>query len=280
MIPLFHSQEVSPVISDLNPGGEAKTSKTVVEDIAPPAILMKYPPLAFFLNNCLTALNYFREFSLVTIYESVSEVFLSSFERLVDNLMENCLVIRERGNKFFGEGYMSNLGTTVAVGRPSNATKKVTEKLDCLYAQSIAFDLIPHLLFCLLLSFRKLSFSTIKAFQLKNQSLVTNNKHVLNDMRQGKELLGAALAKRVEKIWNSLLQGKLLDGNQFIGSNVTFLPSFLSTMPKESSLSEDKGEKKLNTPAAADETIPTTTSPQPPLVSEIKAPSQELAKED
>jgi hypothetical protein len=269
LIPLYHSQDLHPVISDnnatLSSSSSSSSSMSIStssitaseNDFSPSSSLMKYPPLVFFLNNCLLALNYYRDFPLVTLYHEICLIFHSYFQKILSYLVENHLMIREKGNKYFGEGYMSNLGTSSTTSSSSKSATKnnpkatnsstvvplttITEKLDCDYAESIACDIIPHIYTCLLLSFRKLTFSTIKSYCLKHNfsastsgssSTTTHSlntsKHFLNDLKQSKELFGIEITSYIEEYWKLLLSSKLLDEKNVIltkktTSNVPFV---------------------------------------------------------
>ena len=221
----------------------------MVEDLSPPLSLLKYPPLAFFLNNCLVSLNYLREFPLLSIAEKIYQLFDHYFQKVVQYIIDQSIMIREKGNKYFGEGYMSNLGSTMSslstpsggkTSTPASTTTSTTttttkkskgEKLDCLYAEAIATDLLPYLYMCFLFSYQRISFPLIKAYLTKNQLLpsqqmVTNNgnnnntnhvtmsKHWMTDLRQSKELFGLLITNRLEEYWKLFLQAKLLEEHQ------------------------------------------------------------------
>jgi hypothetical protein len=268
LIPLYHSQDLHPAISENSSSASSSASSTASNaaaadsDFSPSSTLMKYPPLVFFLNNCLLALNYYRDFPLVTLYREICSLFHSYFLKILHYLIENHLIIREKGNKYFGEGYMSNLGTSSTTttssasksatkNNPKNAsattattpsTTTITEKLDCDYAEAIACDIIPHLYTCLLLSFRKLTISTVKSYCLKHNfssSASTSaaasassghslkiSKLFLNDLKQSKELFGNEITLYLEEYWTLLLSSKLLDEK-----NVNLLTKKTPTIP-------------------------------------------------
>jgi hypothetical protein len=240
LIPLYHSQDSLPVTTDTDTASH-NVKNNNMEDVAPPALLMKFPPLAFFLNNSLTLLNFFREFPLRTIFEAVAELFLSYFEKITVFLVENSNIVREKGNKYFGEGFMSSLGERGGVGsgkgKATGTTPATTgEKLDCLYAEALSFDLFPHLLVCLLISFRKISSSAVLRSYL---SRVRGADHFMADLRVGKELLslgsegkGGSLASELEALWQSFSEAKLLQSSQFTGLTKTtpFRPKEFPTL--------------------------------------------------
>ncbi len=185
-------------------------TRSMVDDVAPPLSLLRFPPLAFFLNNCLILLNFLREFPLLTIVEDVLQLFSEYMLKLVTSLVEQSSELREKGSKFFGEGFMSNLG---GAAKKSATTSVLPEKLDMLYAEAVATDVIPYLFMCLLLSFQQISFNTVKAYVNKNQlhDQQSQHKHWMTDVRQSKELFGIHVTNRIEEFWKSLIQARLLD---------------------------------------------------------------------
>ena len=252
LIPLFHAQDAELAGSSEMHKAAGPQGKSA-GDVPPPPSLMKFPPLAFLLNNSLATLSFFREFPLTTLFPAVSQLLLGYLDQAVAYLVEHSAALRERGAKFFGDGFMAPIRSAARADGGRRA-----EKLDLLYAEALAFDLAPHLLLCLLLAFRRLPLPTATAFLAKNQ----RNGHLLEDLRQGKEVLGPALADRLEAFWTALLAAKLLQPGQFVTSR-TFRPQGLEELSANLALPPAQPVPQPSpVPTLAEETESRTAPPE------------------
>jgi hypothetical protein len=212
--------------------GYSSSSAVNVEDVPPPKLLLKYPPLAYILNTYLHLFNFLKDFPLTTTYDSIQKALQQHFHSLVKYLIDHSSAIRDRGAKYFGEGYMSNLGVTRPKPVGSNAGNKegpkVVDKMDLLYSNAIAFTLLPHIYFCMEICFQRVTPVALKAYLSRFQQInaqimqsyntstsrrdtTTEDKPILKDLQLAKELFGPIITAQMDEFWKDLAEAKLVD---------------------------------------------------------------------
>ncbi len=207
IIPLYNAHEWDTDVSQnmLDSGDR---------EIPYPQYILKFPPLAYLLNSILTLFNFLRECPLITIRESCLKMLFKFFSEMRDFIIENFSDIRHRGSKYFGDGFMTNLGTTgiKMYGATTHiATNRATnEKYDMLLVEAFTLDFIPHLILSLECMFGTIQFPTIMALHSK---LPTTSKveHIHLMSFVGKGIFSASIALSLHRLLQPFLEAKLIE---------------------------------------------------------------------
>jgi hypothetical protein len=253
VIPLYAAQDTTASLSKNMPGaagagagagaGGSGSSVTgsgnttsVVGELPAPQLLMRFPPLAYLLNCFLTHMNYLRECPLVSTQRPAYEVLVSVFRDLSVYLVQKAPEVRSVGEKYFGEGFLRDLGGYKAGAKKAagGAGSVSQQKIDCLYGQAMALELFPHLLMCFdsiyntnsarletrmkaLKSKESRRGASLSATAASVESAPTSSSSssqlscLVSNLFEVKDLLDAEAVDCLEDVWGVLVEGNLLD---------------------------------------------------------------------
>lgn len=196
-------------------------------EIEIPQNLMKFPPLAYLLNCVLTCLNFVRECPLLTVKQPVLQAVDQLFHEVCQYLVDKAVDIRNVGSKYSGDilnnakkGNKAINRSTMSSDDISSSTDAVEQNMDVLYAQSVAYDMFPHVLLCCESIYSTQPHKIIE--RIKNYKLKYSSTNIAGVVKgaspflapssnQCTELLGKALAAvLVEGVWPILISGGIL----------------------------------------------------------------------
>lgn len=177
-------------------------------DIVPPMSLLMFPPLCWYINSILTAFNYLRACPLLSVYQEVYKTLCDYGWNVVDMLVDKSVLLRSSSAKLMGE-----FGK-VRTGRASDGNQLIP-RLDRLYAEAVAFDVLPHIFISLLMIFRKLEGSSvIRAYDSCRDRLKSGESgaHLLNNLTECEAVFGLSspITQLMKSYWQRLADYKLI----------------------------------------------------------------------
>jgi hypothetical protein len=179
-----------------------------------PQLLLRFPPLAYLTNGLLSTLNFLRDCPLATLYEPTLQELFRVASTLVSHISEHFVDLRQRGAKFFGEGYMSRIKPAktnmYSSSLHSSAAVEVAsvEKYDVLLSEALCFDFLPHVLLCHGSIFSKVDIAVVAALhsKLPSKSQPGSSQHLLcpGGGNTPKDIFGTDIAIRISDVWKNL----------------------------------------------------------------------------
>lgn len=150
-VPLFvGGASISVRSSDLSSSKGNIEMSAVATDLPPPSQLLAFPPLCYYLNSVICVFSYLRSCPLLSVANNVKQVLVDETWRIVNLLIERAVFLRSAGSKVVGD---------VARGKQHSSPNL---RLDKMYAEAVAFDLLPHMFLVYLLVFRELDSSAVR----------------------------------------------------------------------------------------------------------------------
>lgn len=211
IIPLYSAQDET-VAAPSAPKGEVEA----------PTAMLRYPPIAYATNALLTALNFLREIPLKSVYHPALQCVLRALDHLMDTVALQQLPLRKLGEKYFGEGFMSNMGGKGPQG---------SEDMPRLYAEAIALDVLPHLLVCFQSIYDEQMLDTFANWKsthsISSGSTSSAQRHLLQDVDDAAILFhsnagSSCLLEEVKGLWQRAADRKLLDAAVMVSKQRTF----------------------------------------------------------
>eukprot|EP00605_Chrysophyceae_sp_TOSAG23-4_P000363 GSChrysophyteH1.ASY1.ANO1.410.1 assembled CDS len=154
VVPLFirqtaDSEVLKESMTPVSAAASSTNKRTAAgKDIAAPQVIGCYPPLAFWMNSLLKALNLLRECPLFSIQGRIAMKMRTMMQEMCDYLITHSAAVRAKGNKYVGHGSNATTTATTTTTTTSGSSSSKSESLDRMYARVIAQDLIPHTLAC------------------------------------------------------------------------------------------------------------------------------------
>lgn len=189
------------------------------KEIPYPQILLKFPPLSFLLNAIISLLNFLRECPLCSLHESSLDMLFSVFMTVGRHIVDNFADIRMRGSKYFGDGFMTNLGVRIESklyglgshqGKSNPTSNVVVDKYDQLLVEAFLFDLVPHVVLCHEGIFAIIQYPTVVALHSKLPSSSAGKlKHLWSLIGEG--IFSASTMSRLKDLQLMFVDAKLID---------------------------------------------------------------------
>lgn len=123
---------------------------SVVTDLPPPSQLLAFPPLCYYLNSIIGVFTYLRSCPLQTVAGNIKQALIDESLRIVNLLTERAVFLRSAG---------STVVSDISRARQQNSQSL---RLDKMYAEAVAFDLLPHMFLLYLLVFREVDPTTVR----------------------------------------------------------------------------------------------------------------------
>jgi hypothetical protein len=109
----------------------ATTADSSAAQLAPPAIIMNFPPLAHFINGILEGLNLVRDCPLVELSGKVIEALIAQLDVIVQTIERESKRIKDLGSKYTKVKHFSSI-----------------EKIDEILLTVLLNEVYPHILSC------------------------------------------------------------------------------------------------------------------------------------
>ena len=157
------------------------SKKGIADEVAPPMVLLAYPPIAFLLNAVLAIFNFIREVPINILQDSVLSHLDDFFMEMGEFIIENKLLLKNKSIKYLGSSDRS---------------------LDTMYAGVVLAVLVPQLLS---------SYDLIFHNDVGNNNKIAFNFNVdkIEKVSDAKKFLSANCFLVYEKLWN-LFESKSL----------------------------------------------------------------------
>eukprot|EP00600_Ochromonadales_sp_CCMP1393_P012291 CAMPEP_0175009724 /NCGR_PEP_ID=MMETSP0005-20121125/7710_1 /TAXON_ID=420556 /ORGANISM="Ochromonas sp., Strain CCMP1393" /LENGTH=916 /DNA_ID=CAMNT_0016265477 /DNA_START=11 /DNA_END=2761 /DNA_ORIENTATION=- len=236
-------------VSDLlKPAATPGTSGAAPLDIPSPQLLLRFPPLAYVLNSLLTAMNYLRECPLITTEQPAMKILFDHFHEIAVYLVEKAEDLRKIGKKYFSEGFLRELGSyksttekkNAAAERSSSSGGGDANRMDRLYAQVLALEMVPHVMVCfdsiysanrvkLEARCKIMAARNMKRFSAHSSSSSGSGASavtgatgatggggrelicLVKDLFEATDLLDSDVVRSMARLWRPLVRGQLLD---------------------------------------------------------------------
>lgn len=184
------------------------TADSSVTELAIPKNLLRFPPLAYLANAFITSLIFLKECPLLTVYNSSLLTLFTWLEGILEEILSYASEIKQKGKKYLGE-----------ISSKKNKKDSIADiPLDHLYAESFAYDFVPHVLLCFEFIFDRVSSNSVlnlyQALGQRQKSESNSKVYLASEILKLRELLGKQMAHQIELFWGKLNQAKLLDISQ------------------------------------------------------------------
>ncbi len=205
LIPLYSEQEPQTASASSSSQGVSADNELLL-----PQSLMRFPPLAYLANSATTSLNFLRECPLLSAKAEVLQCLLVFVGDISEFVGSKAKEVRSSGAKYFGDGHLRDLGSRASRGGSAEGPDAI-KHMDCLYAQHLAFDLVPYLLLCheaIFSSAVSKVVERVRAYNLKYSTRFLSPldaPHLVTTASQGSELLGKGIFAKISKVcWCAL----------------------------------------------------------------------------
>lgn len=142
-VPLFVGGSPMPARPSDQPSSKENIEMlAAATDLPPPSQLLAFPPLCYYLNSVIGVFSYLRSCPLLSVANKVKQALVEETWRIVNLLIERAVFLRSAGSKVGGD---------VSRGKQHSSPNV---RLDKMYAEAVAFDLLPHMFLLHQLVFR------------------------------------------------------------------------------------------------------------------------------
>jgi len=222
---VYSPQENSSTVAEAVPSGASPSSHHNIE-LRAPALLLRFPPLAFLLNSFLSQINYLRECPIVTIEQPAIDLLFTVFADVCSYIVEKKADIQRLGAKYFTEGVLKDLPQSTGHLRRRKgdtfdraAADNGESSMDQLYGCAVALELMPHVLFCFDTIFNPNAVKVESRMKLlesrtfQKSSGTASLQYLVRNLWEARDFLDADVADQLEGVWSGLVRAGLVDGS-------------------------------------------------------------------
>lgn len=241
-------------------------------DLKCPLQILSFPPLCLLLNAFLSTLNMLRACPLGLVYDDCCSLITSALSDIITHLVDHSSDLQSRGAKYLNDPLSSSSANQSSRGK---ATKKQTSEslrpchLNMLYAETLCFDFIPHVLFCLEVVFGRCSRDHLHTYEALLQSSRNptsasasgEHKHAIVDKKTLDRVFGgdfAPIGSVVAQLWQRIVENKLLSSDPLA---TTPLPSLPPVLPAAVSTVASAAATQPNAASVVASSVATSAEP-------------------
>jgi len=185
-------------------------------DITPPIHLMSFPPLCLLLNSIISVLTFLRACPLLRVVEDVKAHIFELLDTVIDILIEKAPSLRSLGPRVVGN--VPSWDITTRKEQKSDSISHNPSRLDIMYAEAVAFDMIPHIFITFSIAIRNTDYKVVRPIYESNFGKISPSgdaNHLISTTASLEAAFGASspFFRILQAYWKKLQDYRLLSAN-------------------------------------------------------------------